>query len=70
MSLEKVSKAQARKRALELKQLWEEIVTDAIAMGLLTDDNCAGCGKYQCGGCPCGTGTGWRPGLTAPDTRI
>ena len=58
--LKPMPEAKAKRRAIKLKDKWAQIVTDAFRFGYLTDDNCAGCGKYQCGGCPCGTSTGWR----------
>lgn len=69
MSLQKVSEAHARTIARRLQGQLEKIVIDAIMQGFLTEDNCSGCGKFQCGGCPCGTSTGWRAGLglTLPD---
>jgi len=67
--LNQVTEARARAIARRLQSQLEKIVIDAIMQGFLTEDNCAGCGKYQCGGCPCGTSTGWRAGLgvTLPD---
>jgi len=62
-----MGKSAARFVAQRLRDKWEEIVTDALELGYLTDRLCAGCGKFDCGGCPCGTSTGWRPGLMVED---
>jgi len=61
-----MSKKEAKEMALELKDKWEQIVTDAFRFGFLTDDICLGCGKVGCDGCPAGTRTGWDPRLATP----
>lgn len=61
--LPRMQEGEARRHAMRLKDKWEHIVTDAFKYGYLTTELCAGCGKYQCGSCPCGTSTGWMPGL-------
>ena len=54
-----MKREEAEKRALQLKDKWQEIITDAFIYGYLVDDICMGCGKRNCDGCPAGTETGW-----------
>jgi len=58
-----MTKKQATKYALQLKDKWKEIVRDAILNEYLVNDICLGCGKRNCGGCPAGTATNWNPNI-------
>lgn len=56
-----MKRSEAMVKARELEHSWKRIVEDAFRHGFLTTELCQGCGKANCGSCPCGTYTGWDP---------
>lgn len=55
-----MKREEARVNAKRLEKKWKHIVEDAFRHGFLTE-LCQGCGKVNCGSCPCGTYTDWDP---------
>lgn len=53
-----MKRSEAAVRARRVEKEWKHIVEDAFRHGFLAE-LCQGCGKANCGSCPCGTYTGW-----------
>lgn len=52
-------------------QDWEKtFIADMRAIGLLRDDQCLGCGKFDCGGCPAGTASAVDHSKLSPDASV